>query len=94
MPRLPRCPGRAPVLAGAVIAILAGIVLTATRGEMRPPVLPRVAIRIALSDPATSRALAGSGWNHVSANPLDDQLERVELLDRRADRRPGRRERP
>jgi hypothetical protein len=77
MPRLPRCPGGAPVVAGVVIAILAAIVLTAMRAEPRSPVSPRVAIRVAVGDPATSRALAGSGWNHVSASPLDDRLERV-----------------
>ncbi|HTU85491.1 MAG TPA: glycosyltransferase 87 family protein [Solirubrobacteraceae bacterium] len=68
---------RTPIVAGLVVTVLAGLALTVARHAPRPPVAPRAAIRAALHDPATARALAGSRWNRVSAAPLDAQLERV-----------------
>ncbi len=70
---------RAPIVAGLVVAALAGLSLFATDRAPRPVVAPRVAIRVALSDPATARALAGSRWTRVSAGPLDSGLERVDF---------------
>lgn len=37
----------------------------------------RLAIRAALHDPQTERVLAGSHWNRITVNSLDDQLEHV-----------------
>jgi Glycosyltransferase family 87 len=69
------------IVAGLVVAALTSLALIATHRTPRPVVPARVAIRAALSDPGTTRALDGTHWNRVSASPLDGELERVEFWD-------------
>ena len=75
MPTAPLPAAGRPSLFVAMLAILAGGLLTATRRDC-------AAGAAACRDPhrpqfrASSRALP-SGWNHVTATPLDDQLEHV-----------------
>lgn len=66
-----------PVFAGTLIALLAALALTITHHEPRPTVPPRTAIRAALHDPQVERLLAGSRWDHITVNSLDDKLEHV-----------------
>jgi hypothetical protein len=74
-----RSPRRASFVAGLVVAVLAGLALTATHREPQSAVPSRVAIRAALGNPTTARALLGSHWNRVTASPLDGRLERVDF---------------
>lgn len=67
----------APLAAGLVVALLAGLALTVTHHTPRPPLPPAVAVRVALHDPRTRQALAGSHWKSVRADPIDGQVDRV-----------------
>jgi Glycosyltransferase family 87 len=77
-----RALSRTPILAGLVVAALTGLALIAIHRTPRPVVAPRVAIRAALANPGTARALAVSDWNRVSASPLDGELERVDFWNK------------
>jgi Glycosyltransferase family 87 len=66
-----------PLLAGVVVALVAGTALTVVHGAPRPVVPAPAAIAASRADPVVERALLGSGWNRVSVSPLDRSLERV-----------------
>ena len=70
-----------PFVAGIAAALVAGVVLTVTHHAPRSVVPPRVAIRAALHDPQTKRLLAGSRWNRITVDSLDDQIEHVTFFD-------------
>jgi Glycosyltransferase family 87 len=70
---------RAPSVAGVLVAVLGAAALLATHHDPRPVLPARVAVRAAVRDAATVRALRGSGWNRVTASPLDGGLERVDF---------------
>jgi len=71
--------GRAPIVAGCIVAVLAGVALIATHRAPAAVVPARVAIHAAVSNADTGSALAGSRWTRVSATPLDSGLERVDF---------------
>jgi glycosyl transferase family 87 len=68
---------RAPLVAGVVVAVLGGLVLTVTHHVLRPPIPAGRAVQIALRNEKTRQALAGSHWTTVRAEPLDPHTERV-----------------
>lgn len=68
---------RAPLVAGIVVAVLAGLGLTITHHTPRPAIPAQRAIRIALRDAKTRQALDGSHWTTARADPLDAQTVRV-----------------
>ncbi len=63
--------------AGLVVALIAGIALAATHHGTPAPVPSGRAIRAALSNPRVAPILAGSHWDHATANPIDSTLEQV-----------------
>ncbi len=69
-----------PLLAGVLVALLAGAALTVTHHDARMAVAPRVAIRAALRNPAVTRARAGSHWNQITATAIDQNLVHVSFL--------------
>ncbi len=72
-----------PVLAaGLAAALVAGVALMMTHHALRPAVQPAVAVRAALHDASTKRALAGSGWTSVQTESLGNVLERVAFFAR------------
>ncbi len=68
---------RAPLAAGVLVAVLAGLALTVTHHSLRPAIPARRAIQLALRDARTREALAGSRWTSAQADPLDAQTVRV-----------------
>jgi Glycosyltransferase family 87 len=69
-----------PLVAGVLVALLAGAVLTATHHDARMAVAPRVAIDAVLRDPAAIRVRAGSHWNRITVTPVDQTLVHVSFL--------------
>jgi hypothetical protein len=66
-----------PLLAGLVVALVAGLALTVTHHSPRPVVPPRTAIAAALRDPRLQQVLAGSHWTRIETHPIDARLEQV-----------------
>jgi hypothetical protein len=79
MPTIVGSPGRAPIVAGLIVAALAGVALSVSHRAPQPVLPAPVAIRAALADSETAGALAGSHWSRISATPLDSGLERVDF---------------
>jgi hypothetical protein len=71
---------RAPLAAGLAIALVAAVALTMIHRAPRPVVPAQRAIRIALHDPRTRLALAGSHWTSARADPVDARTERVSFF--------------
>ena len=69
-----------PLVAGVLVALVAGAVLTVGHHDARMAVAPRVAIAAALRDPAVARARAGSHWNQITATAIDNTLVHVSFL--------------
>jgi hypothetical protein len=67
----------APLAAGVLVALLAGLALTIEHHSPRPVIPARRAVQIALHDAHTRDALAGSHWTSARADPLDAKTERV-----------------
>jgi Glycosyltransferase family 87 len=84
MPALGRhwhVPRRAlPLVAGIVVALLAGVLMTVTHHPARPSVAPRVAVAAAMRDPKVAAARAGSHWNQVTVTAIDSHLVHVSFL--------------
>jgi Glycosyltransferase family 87 len=70
----------APLLAGAAVAVIAGIALIAVHSAPRSAVPRAVAIRTALRGEAARRALSGLHWTSVRTEPLDSRTERVSFF--------------
>lgn len=66
---------------GAIVGLLALAGLTIAQSPARSPLTPQRAIRVALHDPSARAALAGDRWNTMTADPIDDRLERVSFFD-------------
>ncbi|HTX09279.1 MAG TPA: glycosyltransferase 87 family protein [Solirubrobacteraceae bacterium] len=79
-PRAGRVRAAPPLVAGVVVALLAGVLLTVTHRQPRPVVAPPIAIRAALHDPTTAGVLAHAHWNRIKVDALDDQLDQVTFL--------------
>ena len=58
-----------PLVAGLIVAVIAGLALTLTAHEPPAPVTTREAIRAALHSPRVEQALAGSHWDRAVRNP-------------------------
>jgi hypothetical protein len=69
-----------PLVAGVLVALVAGAVLTVGHHDARMAVAPRVAIAAAMRDPAVARARAGSHWNQITATAIDNTLVHVSFL--------------
>jgi hypothetical protein len=65
-----RAGARWPLVAGIVVALVAGVFLTVTHRPPQLVVAPPVAVRAALNDPQITELLAGSHWNHVTVSAL------------------------
>ena len=70
-----------PLVAGVLVALVAGVALTVTHHEPRMAVAPRVAIRAALREPAVAQALGrrriGTGSRSTA---IDRPLEHVSFF--------------
>ena len=66
-----------PLAAGIAVALVAGVALTITHHQAKQVVPPHAAIQAALRDRPTEQVLAGSRWDRVTVNSLDDQSEHV-----------------
>jgi hypothetical protein len=72
---------RAPALVVALtVLVAAGLGLTLTHHAPRAPLPARVAVRDALRDPLTQRAVTGAAWTRATASPVDSTLERVSFF--------------
>jgi Glycosyltransferase family 87 len=73
--------GRSPALvAGLVVALLAGLALTLTHRAPRSAFPPRAAIQAALHNPDVTKLLAATRWDRVVATPVDGHIERVSFF--------------
>ncbi|MGH2886540.1 MAG: glycosyltransferase 87 family protein, partial [Solirubrobacteraceae bacterium] len=79
-PRRSRLGARSPLIAGIVVALVLGGLLTGFHHTARLLVPPRTAINAALHGPQTRQALTGVHWNRVAVTPIDNQLEHVSFL--------------
>jgi Glycosyltransferase family 87 len=68
-----------PVVAGVVVALIAGLALTLTHHEPSAPVPSRQAILAALHSPRVAEMLSGSHWDRAVASPIDPRLEQVDF---------------
>jgi hypothetical protein len=66
-----------PLVAGLIVAVIAGLALTLTAHQPPAPVTTREAIRAALHSPRVEQVLAGSHWDRAVAIPIDPRLEQV-----------------
>jgi hypothetical protein len=68
---------RAPIAAGLIVALFAGLALTVTHRRAPAPISSGAAIRAALDNPRVSVMLEGSHWDRARTNPIDHRLEQV-----------------
>jgi len=72
---------RTPALLVALTElVVAGLGLTLAHHAQRAPLPARAAVRDALRDPLTRRAVTGAGWTRATASPVDSTLERVSFF--------------
>ena len=69
-----------PLVAGIVVALLAGVAMTVTHHPARPAVAPRVAVAAAMRNPTVTKDRAGSHWNKVTVTAIDSHLVHVSFL--------------
>jgi hypothetical protein len=67
------------LLAAFAVALTATLALTVSHHDPGLPLAPGAAVRAALRDPRTIRALEGTHW-HADATAIDGQLERVSFF--------------
>jgi hypothetical protein len=65
------------LVAGLLVAVIAGLALTLTAHQPPAPVTPSEAIQAALHSPRVEQILGGSHWNRAVAVPIDSRLEQV-----------------
>jgi hypothetical protein len=80
VPRATRAGAWLPVIAGILVAVLMGGLLTARHHTARLIVPSRVAIRAAMHAPEASQVLPRVHWDRVAVTPIDTQLEHVSFL--------------
>ncbi len=73
---------RLPLVAGIVVALVMGGLLTTMHHTQRLIVPPRIAITAAMHGPEASQVLPHVHWDRVAVTPIDNQLEHVSFLFR------------